>query len=65
MTVRIEPWVAQLCGDTLLEPLRDEMFEALRFLVNLFERVIQHFVEEGFDKAMMTKHLKRPSFACR
>ena len=37
MPVGIELWVAELCSDALLEPLRDEMFEALRFLVNLFD----------------------------
>jgi hypothetical protein len=29
------------------------MFEALRFVVNLFEGVVQHFIEECFDQAMM------------
>ena len=41
MPMRIELRVAELCGDALLEPLRDEMFESLRFLVNFFERVVQ------------------------
>ena len=65
MAMRIELWVAQLCVDALLEPFRDEMFKALRFLVNLFERVVQHFVEKCFDQTMMAQHLKRPPFACR
>ena len=42
MPVRIKLWVTQLCGDALLEAFRDEMLEAFRFLVNLFERVVQH-----------------------
>jgi hypothetical protein len=33
--------------------------------VDLFERVGKHFVQECFDEAMMAKHLKSPSFACR
>ena len=65
MTVRIELCVAQLCGDALLEPFRDEMFKALRLFVNLFERVVQDFVEKGFDETMMAKHLKSPPFARR
>ena len=65
MPVRIELRTAQLYCDALFEPFRDEMFEALRFLVNLFERVVQHLVEECFDEAMMAQHLKSPSLACR
>ena len=37
MPVRVELRVAQLCGDALLEPFRNEMFKALSFLVNLFD----------------------------
>ena len=53
MAVRIELWMSQLRGDALFEPLRDEMFEVLRFLVNLFDGVVQHFIEECLDQAMM------------
>ncbi len=60
MPVGIELWVAELCSDALLEPLRDEMFESLRFLVNLFEGVVEKFVKECFDQSMMAHHLKRP-----
>jgi hypothetical protein len=59
MAMRVELWVTQLCSNALFEPLRDEMFQALSFLVDPFERVLQDFVEECFDQAMMTQHLKR------
>ena len=59
MAVRVELWLAQLCSNALFEPLRDEMFQALSFFVDLFERVLQDFVEECFDQAMMAQHLKR------
>ena len=65
MAMRIELWVAQLCGDALFEPFRDEMFKALRFFVNLFERVVQDFEKKGFDETMMAQHLKGPPFTCR
>ena len=65
MSVRVELRMTQLCVDTLLKPFRDEMFEALGLLVNLLEWVVQHFVEEGFDEAMMAHHLKSAPFAGR
>ena len=64
MPVRIELRVAQLCGDALLEPFRNEMFKALSLLVNLFDGVVQHFEKKCFDEAMMAQHLKSPPFAC-
>ena len=65
MAVRVELWMAQFRGDALFKPLRDEMFEALRFFVDLFERVVQDLVEECFNEAMMAQHLKRTPLACR
>jgi hypothetical protein len=41
------------------------MFEALGLLVDLFERVGEHFVQKCFDEAMMAQHLESPSLACR
>ena len=59
MAVGIELWVTELCGNAFFEPLRDEMFQALSFVVDLFERVLQDFVEKCFDQTMMAQHLKR------
>ena len=63
--MRIEFRISKFCGDALLEPLRNEMFKALSFLVNLFDGVVQHFEEKCFEEAMMTYHLKSPPFTCR
>jgi hypothetical protein len=59
VAVRIELWVTQFRGNAFFKSLRDEMFQAFRFFVNLFQRVLQDFVEKCFDQAMMAQHLKR------
>ena len=65
MPVRIEPWVAQLYGDPFLEPFRDEMFEPLRLLMNLFDRVVEYFIQECLEEAMVAQDLQRASLARR
>ncbi len=61
--MRVKPWVAQLYGDAFLKPFRDEMFEPLRFLMNLFDRVVEHFMEKSLDEAMVAQDLQRTALA--
>ena len=45
--------MAEFGGDALFEALGDEVFEALGLFVELFDGVVEDFVEEGLDEAVM------------
>ena len=55
MPMRINGRVPELGGDALLKPFRDEVFQSLRLFMNLFQRIIEHFIEKGLDQPMMTQ----------
>lgn len=57
--MRIEFRVAQFPRDALFKLLGYEMFQAFRFVVQFFKRVIEYFEQEGFDKPVMAYDLKR------
>ena len=59
MAVGIKLWVTEFCGNAFFKPLRDEMFQALSLVVDFLERILQDFVEECFEQAMMAQDLKR------
>lgn len=65
MPVRIELRLTQLCRNALFESFRNEMFKALGFLVNLFQRIVEHLIEKCFNQAMMSQHLECPSLSRR
>jgi hypothetical protein len=50
--------VAQLSGDPVFQSLRDEMLQPIRLVVNLVPGVIEEIVQETFQQAVVTKHLK-------
>ena len=58
VAVGVEFGMAEFGGDALLEALGDEMLEALGFRVDFFDGVIEQFVEEGFDEAVVAEDLK-------
>ena len=44
---------------------RDDMFPALRFLMDLIRRQLQHFHQEKLDQSMAANNCSRSSLACR
>ena len=57
MPVRVRFGVSQFGRDPVLQPLRDEMFQTLRFFVNLVPRIIENVVEESFQETVVADHL--------
>ena len=58
VAVRVELGMAELGGDALLEALGDEVLEALGFLMDFVPGVVEDFVEEGFDEAVVADDLE-------
>ena len=58
VAVGVEFGMAEFGGDALFEALGDEMLEALGFRVDFFDGVIEQFVEEGFDEAVVAEDLE-------
>ena len=58
VAVGVEAGVAEFGGDALLESLGDEMLEALGFVVDLFEGVIEDLEEKGFKETMVAENFE-------
>jgi len=56
--VRIRFRVSQLRGDPIFEPLRYEVLEAFRLIVDLVPRVVEEIMEETLQQAVMAKNLQ-------
>jgi hypothetical protein len=65
MAVRIDLRIAQNGRDAILETLRDEVLQALRFVVNLVPGVLQDIMQEKFQETVMTHQLPGAMFPCR
>jgi len=53
VAVRVGVGMAEFFGDAGLEVFGDEVLQALGLIVQLFDRVVEDFVEERFDEAMV------------
>ena len=53
MAMRVPFRVSQLGGDSILEPLGDEMLKPLCLFVYLIPVVIKNVVQKGFDQSVM------------
>lgn len=61
--VRVGGGLAEKGGDALFELFADEVLEALGFVVELFDGVVEDFVEEGFEQAMVADDFERAAAA--
>ncbi len=61
MPVWVELRVPEFISDPLLKTLRDEVLQALGFIVNFVDGVIQHLEKKGLDQAVMANDLQRTS----
>jgi len=59
VAVGVAGGVVELGGDAGFEFFGDEVLEALGFVVQFVEGIIQDFEEEGFDEAVVTDDLQR------
>jgi hypothetical protein len=50
MPMRVPLRVAEFFGDSLFEALRNKMLEALGFIMNLIDRVVENFVKKSLDQ---------------
>jgi hypothetical protein len=50
--------VAQFRGDAIFKPLRDEMFQPFRLIVNLVPRVVEEIMEETLQQTVVAKNLQ-------
>ena len=53
MPVRILLRLSKFLCDAFLKTLRDEMLQALGFIVNFINGVIENFVQESLNQAVM------------
>ena len=50
--------IPQFGCDAIFQPLRDEMFQPFRLLVNLVPRVVEEIMEEALQQTMMAKNFQ-------
>ena len=50
--------VPQFRGDAILKPLRNEMFQPFRLIVNLIPRVVDEIMEETLQQTVRAKNLQ-------
>ena len=57
-SMRINLWVAQFGSDSFFKALRNKVLQALGFVVQFFERIVEDLVQKCLDQPMMAKNLK-------
>src|ERR1039458_4002925 len=65
MPVRIGLGIPQFRRDAIFQPLRDEMLQPLRLVVNLVPRVVEEIMEEALQQTMVPKNLQSSHLAGR
>ena len=63
--MRIGFRVAQFRGDAIFQPLRDEVFQTFRLVVNFVPGIIENIVQEALQQTVMAKNFQRPHLARR
>ena len=64
VAMRVELGPAELRIDALLETLGDEMLQPFCLVMELFDRVVQDFVQKRLKQSVMTQNLQCTPSAC-
>ena len=62
MPVWVRVGIAQLGGDPVFQPLRDEVLQPLGLLMHLVPRVAEELVQKSLEQAMVAQYLEARIF---
>ncbi len=65
VAVRVKLGISQNRGNPILEALRDEVLQALGFVVDLVPGVLENVVQEELQQAMVPNQLPSPALSRR
>jgi len=65
MPVGIHLGIAKNGGHAVLKPLRDEVLEPLRLVMNLIPGILQNIVKKQLEQAVMSQQFPSSAFARR